>query len=118
MTDTVFIKDLDCQAVIGIFDWEKQIRQQLLLDLTIGWDNRQAAAGDDFQYALCYDTVAKAVTALVQDQPHELIETVAEKVAQLILGQFQAPWVRVRVNKPGAVANAATVGVEIERSLS
>lgn len=117
ITDTVFIKDLDCQAVIGVFEWEKQIRQQLLLDLTIGWDNRPAAASDDYQHALCYDTVAKAVTALVQDQPHELVETVAEKVADLILGTFSAPWVRVRVSKPGAVKNAATVGVEIERGL-
>ncbi|QIZ77756.1 dihydroneopterin aldolase [Ferrimonas lipolytica] len=116
MTDTVFIKALDCQAVIGVFDWEKQIRQQLLLDLTIGWNNRPAAATDDYQHALCYDTVAKQVTALVQDQPHELVETVAEKVAALILTEFNAPWVRVTVNKPGAVANASTVGVEIERS--
>ncbi|WP_028116043.1 dihydroneopterin aldolase [Ferrimonas senticii] len=116
MSDSVFIQGLECHAVIGVFDWEKQIRQKLLIDLTIGWDNRPAAASDDYQYALCYDTVSKAVTALVQDTPHELVETVAEKTAALILTQFNAPWVQVRVNKPGAVANAATVGVEIRRS--
>ncbi|ADN77465.1 dihydroneopterin aldolase [Ferrimonas balearica DSM 9799] len=115
MTDQVFIQGLECQAVIGVFEWEKQIRQTLLLDLEMAWDNRAAAAADDYSKALCYDTVSKAVTALVQDHPHELVETVAEKVADLILTRFQVAGVRVRVSKPGAVANARTVGVQIQR---
>ncbi len=118
MNDSVFIQGLECQAVIGVFEWEKQIRQRLLLDLTIGWDNRPAARSDDYQHALCYDSVSKAITTLVESTPYELVETVAEVVAAHILTQFQAPWVQVRVNKPGAVANAVTVGVEIRRSRS
>ncbi|MBY6188283.1 dihydroneopterin aldolase [Marinobacter hydrocarbonoclasticus] len=115
MTDQVFIQGLECQAVIGVFEWEKQIRQTLVLDLEMAWDNREAAAGDDYSKALCYDTVSKAVTGLVQDHPHELVETVAEKVAALILTDFKVAGVRVRVSKPGAVANARTVGVQIQR---
>ncbi|WP_345337020.1 dihydroneopterin aldolase [Ferrimonas pelagia] len=118
MTDQVFIEGLECQAVIGVFEWEKQIRQRLLIDLVIQWDNRPAAAADDYAHALCYDTVSKAVTALVEQQPHELVETVAEKIAALILERFGAPGVQVRVAKPGAVANASTVGVRIERRAS
>ncbi len=116
MTDQVFIEGLECQAVIGVFEWEKQIRQKLVIDLTMGWDNRRAAEGDDYAYALCYDTVSKAVTALVEQTPHELVETVAEKIAALLLADFSLPWVRVRVAKPGAVANAVNVGVCIERT--
>ncbi|SHH94872.1 dihydroneopterin aldolase [Ferrimonas marina] len=116
MTDQVFIEGLECQAVIGVFEWEKQIRQTLVLDLQMDWDNRPAAASDDYQHALCYDTLSKAVTELVEQTPHELVETVAEKVAALILERFAVPRVRVRVAKPGAVANARTVGVCIERS--
>ncbi|TKB56792.1 dihydroneopterin aldolase [Ferrimonas aestuarii] len=113
--DTVFIRQLECQAVIGIFDWEKAITQTLYLDLEMSWDIRPAAASDDYQHALCYDTVSKAITTLVEGTPHELIETVAEKVAALVREQFGVNWVQVSVHKPGAVANAQDLGVRICR---
>ncbi|KFZ36007.1 hypothetical protein HR45_18840 [Shewanella mangrovi] len=114
--DKVLIRGLRVDTVIGIYEWEKQLHQQLQIDLDIGWDNRAAAEHDDYSKALCYDTVSKRVVALITAAPIELIETVAEKVAACILNEFQAPWVRVRIMKPGAVAIADNVGVEIERS--
>lgn len=113
--DTVFVDQLKCEAVIGVFDWEKQITQTLYIDLEMSWDNRPAAASDDYRHALCYDTVSTAVTELVEGAPHELVETVAEKVAGLIRSRFGVHWVKVTVNKPGAVNNAANLGVRIER---
>ncbi|TKB51430.1 dihydroneopterin aldolase [Ferrimonas sediminicola] len=113
--DTVFVDQLKCEAVIGVFDWEKQITQPLFLDLEMSWDHRPAAASDDYRHALCYDTVSTAVTELVEGRPHELVETVAERVAELIRSRFGVHWVRVTVNKPGAVKNAANLGVRIER---
>lgn len=114
--DKVLIRGLRVDTVIGIYDWEKQLQQQLQIDLDIGWDNRAAAAQDDYSKALCYDTVSKRITALITEKPIELIETVAENVAACLLDEFQTRWVRVRVMKPGAVPTAENVGVEIERS--
>ena len=114
--DKVLIRGLRVDTIIGIYDWEKQLHQQLQIDLDIGWDNRAAAEHDDYSKALCYDTVSKRISALITEKPIELIETVAEKVAACLLDEFQTCWVRVRVMKPGAVEAADNVGVEIERS--
>ncbi|CAG9297841.1 dihydroneopterin aldolase [Celerinatantimonas diazotrophica] len=116
--DKVFIENLSILTTIGVYDWEKEIKQQLVLDLTMDWDNRLAAAEDDLRHALNYAGVSEAVTQLVQGQPYELIETVAEEVAQLILNQFAAARVEVTVRKPKAVANAGCVGVKIVREWS
>ena len=113
--DKVFIEQLSIWATIGVYDWEKQIKQQLLLDLLMDWDIRLASAHDDLAHALDYARVSQAVTEHVQSRPFELIETVAEEVAQLILEQFHVSKVRVCVRKPQAVESAANVGVEIER---
>ncbi|QSX34667.1 dihydroneopterin aldolase [Shewanella avicenniae] len=114
--DKVLVIGLRIDTVIGIYDWEKQQQQQLVIDLDIGWDNRAAAAQDDYSKVLCYDTVSKRIVALITAAPIELIETVAEKIADCLLTEFNSPWVKVRVMKPGAVAIAENVGVEIERS--
>ncbi|BDM63580.1 7,8-dihydroneopterin aldolase [Shewanella sp. NFH-SH190041] len=113
--DKVLIRGLRIDTVIGIYEWEKQIHQTLEIDLDMGWDNRLPAANDDYRHALCYETVSKRLTALVQAQPIELIETVAEQIADCLLSEFAVPWVRVQVMKPGAVPQAQAVGVEIER---
>ncbi|PIW59358.1 dihydroneopterin aldolase [Shewanella sp. CG12_big_fil_rev_8_21_14_0_65_47_15] len=114
--DKVLIRQLRVDTVIGVYDWEKKIQQSLFLDLDMAWDNKPAAMGDDYQFALCYETVSKRITQLITEQPIELIETVAERVAECLLGEFNVAWVKVVVMKPGAVATAASVGVEIERS--
>jgi len=114
--DKVLIRQLRVDTVIGVYDWEKKIQQSLFLDLDMAWDNKPVAMGDDYQFALCYETVSKRITQLITEQPIELIETVAERVAECLLAEFNVAWVKVVVMKPGAVATAASVGVEIERS--
>ena len=114
--DKVLIRQLSIDTVIGIYEWEKQTHQTLLIDVDMAWDNRLAASCDDYQHALCYETVSNRLTALIQEKPIELIETVAEMVANCVLTEFNVPWVKVVVMKPGAVAHASAVGVEIERT--
>ncbi|WP_432454529.1 MULTISPECIES: dihydroneopterin aldolase [unclassified Agarivorans] len=114
--DKVFIKQLTVLATIGAYEWEKQIKQKLLIDLEMAWDNRPAAAGDDLSLALDYASVSQAVSNLVGGEAHELVETVAEKVADLLIQQYAVPWLKVTINKPGAVPFASSVGVQIERS--
>ncbi|WP_163936848.1 dihydroneopterin aldolase [Paraferrimonas sp. SM1919] len=113
--DKVLISGLSIDSVIGIYDWEKQITQTLVLDLEMLWDNRQAGKTDDYQHALCYESVSNAIIELVQAQPIELVEAVAERVAELVITKFNVAGVKVRVNKPGAIKSAASVGVEITR---
>ena len=115
MTDTVFIRGLRADAVIGVHDWERRLRQTLVIDLTLAADVRTAAARDQLQDALDYDAVARAVTELVENNRFRLIETLAEAIAAHLREQFGIAWLRVRLDKPGAVPNAETVGVEIER---
>ncbi|MGY5450580.1 dihydroneopterin aldolase [Agarivorans sp. MS3-6] len=114
--DKVFIKELTVLATIGAYEWEKQIKQKLVIDLEMAWDNRPSALTDDLSLALDYAAVSQAVSDLVTGQAHELVETVAEKVAALVLTQFSVPWLKVTINKPGAVPFATSVGVQIERS--
>lgn len=113
--DKVFISGLEVLCTIGAYEWEKGIRQKLVFDLEMDFDNRPAGLQDDLALALDYATVASRVTALVQSEPVELVETMAERVAALILQQFPVPKVRVRVTKPTAVVTARGVGVEIVR---
>jgi 7,8-dihydroneopterin aldolase/epimerase/oxygenase len=116
--DIVFIKQLQVDTVIGVYDWEKTIQQRLFLDLALSCDLRAAAASDDLKLTLDYALIANKVTALITAQPIELIETVAEQVAAMLLAEFATDKVEVTVNKPGAVAQAQTVGVHIIRSRS
>lgn len=113
--DIVFIKQLQIDTVIGVYEWEKTIQQRLEIDLELVTDIRQAAAADDIRLTLDYAVIAEQVQQLICAQPIELIETVAEKIAQLLLSKFATRAVMVAVSKPGAVKNAATVGVRIRR---
>ncbi|CEO40384.1 dihydroneopterin aldolase [Photobacterium kishitanii] len=115
--DTVFIEQLEVIATIGVYDWEQQIKQKLVLDLEMAHDNRPAAATDDVNLALDYSTVSSAVTEHITQGRFLLVERVAEDIANLIMTRFAVPWIKVRVTKPGAVANARGVGVQIERGL-
>jgi dihydroneopterin aldolase len=113
--DRVLIEGLAVEATIGIFEWERRIRQRLVLDLEIATDVVRAAASDDIADALDYKAISKGVRALVQASQFHLVESVAEAVAKLLMSEFGAAWVRVAVRKPGAVTGAANVGVVIER---
>lgn len=116
--DIVFIKQLQVDTVIGVYDWEKTIQQSLFLDLALYTDLQQAAAADDIKLTLDYAVIAEKVTKLITAKPIELIETVAERVAAMLLAEFATDKVEVSVSKPGAVAQAETVGVKIVRSRS
>ena len=113
--DKVYIKGLKTDAVIGVYDWEQDIRQTLVLDLELASDNRAAAATDGIAEAVDYDAISKRILAYVQASEFQLIETLAEKVAEIVLAEFDIPWVRLKLGKPGAVAEAEDVGVIIER---
>ncbi|MFO7705453.1 MAG: dihydroneopterin aldolase [Halopseudomonas sp.] len=114
--DQVFIKGLAVEAVIGVYDWERSIVQPLVLDLEMGWDIREAAAGDDLGATLDYAAVSTRVLGYVAASQFLLVEALAEHVAALVMEEFGVPWLRLRVTKPGAVAQASGgVGVLIER---
>jgi len=113
--DIVYIRDLRMDAVIGIYEWEKRIKQQININIEMGWDNSVPAASDDIKDTLNYKASAKLVKELVASSQYELVETLAEKIAGLLLKEMQIPWVKVSVGKPMAVTDSAEVGVIIER---
>ena len=113
--DKVFISGLEVLCTIGVYEWEKGITQRLLFDLEMDYNTRPAGEQDELALALDYAYVANRVTELVQASPVELVETMAERVAALILQEFAVPRVKVRVTKPTAVVTARGVGVEIVR---
>jgi dihydroneopterin aldolase len=116
MGDRIFIRDLRAETIIGIFDWERKVRQTISFDLEFPADIRRAAKTDRIEDTLNYKSVAKRVLAFVEASEFQLVETLAENVAQLILKEYALEWVRVALNKVGAVRGSRDVGVEIERS--
>lgn len=113
--DKIFIRELRIEATIGVYPWERLVKQLLLLDLDLAWDITPAAAADDLALALDYKSVCDSVMAMVQKTEFLLIETLAEHIAQFVLREFSVPWLRLALYKPGAVPSARTLGVEIER---
>ncbi|ABM02040.1 dihydroneopterin aldolase [Psychromonas ingrahamii 37] len=115
--DIIFIKQLEVISSIGVYDWEKSVQQKLYFDLEMAFDNKPAASSDDIKLALNYFSVSEAVTKFAQTHQFELIETMAESVAALIMAEFAVPWVKVRLHKPGALPKAQSLGVQIERGV-
>lgn len=113
--DIIFIEALRVETVIGVYDWERRIRQPVVFDLEMGVDVARAAANDDVADTLDYKAVSKRVQQFVGESSFFLVETLAERVAGLVLDEFSVPWVRVRLNKAGALRGAAGVGIVIER---
>lgn len=114
--DIVFLRGLRVEAVIGVWEWEQRIRQIVNLDLEMQTDVRRAAATDSLDSALNYKDIAKRVIAFVADSRFELVESLAEAVARIVVVEFGVPWVRVSVSKPGAIEGSRDVGVVIERA--
>jgi dihydroneopterin aldolase len=112
--NSVYIKGLRAQAVIGVYEWERKLRQPLVLDLEMASDTLRAAASDQIGDALDYAEISRSVIALVESSQYQLLESLAEAVAQMVRTEFGAPWLRLRVSKPGAVEEAEDVGVIIE----
>lgn len=113
--DIIFIRDLRIETTIGIYDWERRIKQTVALDLELGADIRQAAASDAIDHTLNYKAVAKRLIQFVGDSQFLLIETLAEGIAVLLMTEFQVPWLRLTLAKPGAINGSREVGVIIER---
>ena len=113
--DIIYIHDLHIDTVIGVFDWERRVRQTVILDLDIAADIRNAAASDELVDTLNYKALAKRLIDFVEHSEFNLVETLAERVAEVVLKEFAVPWLRLRVNKQGAVRGARDVGVIIER---
>ena len=113
--DIVYIRELEIQTVIGIYDWERKIRQTVSLDLDMATDIRAAASTEDISNTLDYKAVSKRLIAYIGEAEFLLIETMAERVAELVLAEFPVNWLRLRGGKPGAVTGARDVGVIIER---
>ena len=113
--DTIFLKDIRVQTIVGVWDWERQMPQTVSIDLELGADVRRAAETDNIESTLDYRAVAKRVSGFVAESRFQLIESMAEGIAEIVTGEFAVPWVKVTVHKPGAVRGSSDVGVIIER---
>lgn len=114
--DKVFIEALEIECVIGIYDWERKIRQPVVLDIEMAFDNRKPAATDAIEDTLDYKAVSKRLIQYVSESSFGLVETLAERCAEIITGEFGVAHVRLKLSKPGAVRGSKAVGVIIERS--
>jgi|TARA_B110000967_G_scaffold206466_1_gene253290 dihydroneopterin aldolase len=113
--DIVYIRDLRIETIIGIYDWEREVKQTVSLDLEMAHDIRQAAETDDIQYALNYKSIAKRLIGFIEQSEFLLVERMAEEVANIVTGEFSVPWLKLRVSKPGALRGSQDVGIIIER---
>ena len=113
--DIIYIRDLRIETIIGIYDWEREVKQEVSFDLDMAADIRRAAQTDDIQYALNYKSIAKRIISFIQASEFLLVERMAEEVANSVLVEFSVPWLRLRVSKPGALRGSQDVGIIIER---
>ena len=115
--DKIFIHALKTETIVGIFDWERQVKQTVVLDIEFSADIRKAALTDSIDDTLNYKGVAKRVLSFIEESSFHLVETLAEHVAMLILEEFGVSWVRIALSKPGAIRSSRDVGVMLERSV-
>ena len=113
--DKVHIQGLSIQTTIGFFEWEKQIKQTLVIDLAMGWNTALAAENDDLAKTLDYAEISEIIADFANNNPVDLIEPLAERMAKFLMETYHIPWLKLKVAKPNAVHNALTVAVEIER---
>ena len=113
--DKIFLTELKVDTIIGIWEWERRIRQTVVIDLEMSADIAKAAATDEVVDTLNYKLVAKRIQGFVADSSFQLVETLAERIAAIVREEFEVAWVKVRVNKPGAIRGSKAVGVMIER---
>ena len=113
--DKIFIHALKTEAIVGIFDWERQVKQTVIIDLEFSADIAKAALSDSIDDTLNYKRVTKRVLAFVEGSRFHLVETLAEHIAMLMLEEFGVAWVRISLSKPGAIRSSRDVGVVLER---
>ena len=115
--DIVYIRELEVETVIGIYDWEREVRQVVSLDLEMGTDIKKAALTDDIENTLNYKSVAKRLIDFIEGSEFLLVEAMAEQVADIVLSEFDVPWLKLRLSKPGAVRGSRDGGIIIERGV-
>lgn len=113
--DIIFMRELKVETFIGVYDWEQRVKQPVSIDFELPADIARAAASDDVVDTLNYKAIAKRIIEFVGEQRCHLVETLAENVAKLVMDEFSLPWIRLTINKPGAIRGARDVGVTIER---
>ena len=113
--DIIFLRDLKIETIVGIYDWERKVKQTVILDLEMATDVKKAASTDKIEDALDYKAIAKRLISFVGESEFELVETLAERIAEIILIEFDISWLRLSLNKIGAIRGAKDVGVVIER---
>ena len=113
--DIIYLRDLRIDTVIGIYDWERRMKQTIILDIEMGTDIRKAADSGTIDDTLNYKAVAKRLITFVGDSEYELVETLTERIVEIIMTEFDVPWCRLSLNKKGAVRGVRDVGVIIER---
>ncbi len=115
--DIVYIRELEVDTIIGIYDWEREVRQTISLDLDMATDISRAARSDNIDDALNYKAVAKRLIQYIENSNCLLVERLADQVAQIVITEFAVPWVRLRLSKPGALRGSRDVGLIIERGI-
>jgi dihydroneopterin aldolase len=113
--DVVYIRELQVETIIGIYDWERNVKQVVSLDLEMATDISKSAASDQIEDTLNYKAVAKRLIGHIEDSDYQLVETLAESCAQIVLAEFDVPWLKLKLSKPGAIRGSKDVGVIIER---
>jgi dihydroneopterin aldolase len=113
--DIIFLGGLEVQTIIGIYDWERVTKQTVIFDIEMAWDIAKAAETDDIQYALDYKTVSHRIVSFVESSQFFLVERLITEVADIIRNEFNVPWVKITLNKKGAISGASDVGIIIER---
>lgn len=113
--DIIFLGGLEIETIIGIYDWERVIKQTVVLDIEMAFDIQKAAQTDDIQYTLDYKAVSKRVISFVEASQFLLVEKLISELADIIRNEFNTPWVKITLNKKGAIRGASDVGIIIER---
>jgi dihydroneopterin aldolase len=113
--DKIFLSSLKVECIVGIWEWERRVKQAVIIDIEMAADIRKAAASDRIEDTIDYKRVSKRLQTFVGESQFHLVETLTERIAQLIVLEFGVSWVKVRLNKQGAIRGARDVGIEIER---
>jgi 7,8-dihydroneopterin aldolase/epimerase/oxygenase len=113
--DKIFITGLTVECIVGVWEWERQVKQALVIDIEMAIDIRKAAASDHLDDTVDYKKVSKRLQSFIGESQFQLVETLTERIAEILVKEFQAPWARVKLNKQGALRGARDVGIIIER---
>jgi 7,8-dihydroneopterin aldolase/epimerase/oxygenase len=113
--DIIFLGGIQIETIIGIFDWERETKQTVILDIEMAYDIQKAAQTDDIQFTLDYKAVSKRIIAFVEASNFFLVEKLTVEIANIIQNEFNVPWVKITLNKKGAIRGASDVGIIVER---